>query len=452
MPQKRILVIEGDELPGDELCAALQHKGWIVRRALTTAESRALLTSACPDVVLGGRDAVAHVQASGSAAKLIVVGDFADGAAIAAGAWYCLPVLPDPAALHLLLERACEAGRMERALAFYRERETRDHGLASVLGDSDAIKATRATLRRILDDELRSSCDALPPILIQGEPGSGRRHIARALHVDGVYGGGPFVAVQCASLAPSQLEADLLGRDACGQGLVAAAAGGTLYLDEIGACGLALQATLAELLSARAAGGAAVGGKGVGAPMRIVCSSSRDLEQQVREGRFRSDLYAMLCGTAFVVPPLRERGADFTVLARHFLDVLGRRHGKPDLKFDAFALAVLRGYAWPGNVRELRIMIEQTVLLAKGRIVTPNQLAVCPGLSGSCERDFHSLDSYCMSVPAAGVSVPDLEHDLLVKMLEKTDWNVTKSARLLGLSRDQLRYRIEKLGLVRPGR
>jgi two-component system, NtrC family, response regulator AtoC len=139
-------------------------------------------------------------------------------------------------------------------------------------------------------------------------------------------------------------------------------------------------------------------------------------------------------------------------LARHFLTLHGRRYGKPDLYFSDEAEHVLMKYYWPGNVRELRNMLEQTALLSPTDMVTPNQLALCPGLApdSGCDRTFHDTDSYCMSLPKQGVNLSDVERELVLKTLERTGWNVTKSAKLLGLSRDMMRYRIEKLQLARP--
>jgi DNA-binding NtrC family response regulator len=172
----------------------------------------------------------------------------------------------------------------------------------------------------------------------------------------------------------------------------------------------------------------------------------------VKQGSFRSDLYFRLRIISINVPALRERGDDILLLARHFLQTHGRRYGKPNLRFSPDAERQLLEYFWPGNVRELRNMLEQTVLLAPGEIVSTPQLALCPSLApeSKFERDFKGCNHACMALPKNDAELAEVERNLVVKTLERTGWNVTKSAKLLGLSRDMMRYRIEKMGLSRP--
>ncbi|BAL22614.1 sigma-54 dependent transcriptional regulator [Azoarcus sp. KH32C] len=462
MPRHTILVIPGDSLPGDDIVCRLQDSGWTALQAKALAEVRTRLATFRPEVVLADLDAwgtpaaasLERLAAFGT--KLVLVGGDAAAVseAIRAGAWYHLPALPEAELLEALLERACDARRMERTQAYLKTCEARATSAAALLGDSAPMQSTRIQMRRLLDAEAQSASGRLPAILISGENGSGKESVARALHMEGAQAGGPFVMLNCAA-ADDRLEAELFGEDGEGGswpgGLVEAAEGGTLFLAEIGACTKALQARIVALIEGRRVSRDGADYE-IAAPLRIVCSTSQSLDVLVRDGRFRPDLLRLLRANAIPVSPLRDRGEDVAILARHFLAHFARVYARPRMKFTAPSLAVLRGYRWPGNVSELSDMMEQTVLLARGDIITPNQLAICPGLSGSCERDFQTLDSYCMSVPSTGVNVADVEQDLVVKMLEKTDWNVTKSARLLGLTRDQLRYRIEKLGLMRPER
>ncbi|NMG77447.1 sigma-54-dependent transcriptional regulator [Aromatoleum diolicum] len=469
MPQYTILVVEDDEILGNNICTSLQRHGWGAQLASSSEDALQMLGKMHPDIVLTdlnlpgitGIELIGRVRDADPDAKVILM--TGDGNvqtavdAMKAGAYDYLSKPLVLAELKLLIERALDARRMEKTLSFYQNREARDAGLAALLGNSPPIQAMKTMIRQLLDAEAHMAANDLPVVLIGGETGTGKELVARALHVDGVRGDGPFVEVNCASIPSHLLEAELFGHEKGAftdarerrAGLVEAAEGGTLFLDEIGEIDLALQAKLLKLLeerSIRRLGSV----KEIKVNLRIVSATNRDLEKMVREGKFRSDLYYRLHIITVNVPPLRARGDDIALLARHFLTLHARRYGKAGLEFNADALKVLKGYGWPGNVRELRNMLEQTVLLAAGKVITPNQLAICPGLSGPCDRDFHTLDSYCMSVPSNGVSVPEVERDLVIKMLDKTDWNVTKSARLLGLTRDMLRYRIEKLGLERP--
>ena len=186
--------------------------------------------------------------------------------------------------------------------------------------------------------------------------------------------------------------------------------------------------------------------------LRVISATNCNLEQMVQQGKFRRDLFFRLRIISIKVPRLYTRGADILLLARHFLGLHGKRYGKPNLHFSDQAEDLLLSYSWPGNVRELRNMLEQTVLLAQSDTIAAHQLNVCL-----------SLVDEPMAMPEAphtevrpvyngseSMNLPEVERDMVRKMLDKTDWNVTKSARLLGLSRDMLRYRIEKLGLARP--
>ena len=464
-----ILVVEDDAILADNLRTYLERSGWEAHVAGSAEQALTMIGTHHPDVVLAdqnlpgmpGLDLVKRALEADSGVKAIMMtGDSNVQCAVGAMKAGAYDYLTKPlvlAELKLVVERALEARRTERTLSFYQARDAQDGGLSALIGDSAPMQAMKAMMRQLLEAEARMPASELPVVLIGGETGTGKELVARALHFDGSRRAGPFVEVNCASIPSHLLEAELFGHekgaftDARDRriGLVEAADGGTLFLDEIGEIDLALQAKLLKLLEERTI--RRLGSvKELKVNLRIISATNRDLEQMVREGKFRSDLYFRLRIISIKVPPLRARGNDILTLAGHFLALHGRRYAKPGLHFSPEAEAILMSYGWPGNIRELRNMLEQTVLLAPGKRITPNQLAICPGLASDCERSFSGMDSYCMSIPKGGVNVPEVERDLVVKTLEQTDWNVTKTARLLGLTRDMLRYRIEKLGLDRP--
>jgi DNA-binding NtrC family response regulator len=175
------------------------------------------------------------------------------------------------------------------------------------------------------------------------------------------------------------------------------------------------------------------------ANVRILTATNKSLENLVREGKFRSDLYFRLRIVHLNVPSLRERGDDVFLLAEHFLALHRKRYQKPGLEFSPAALAVMRGYAWPGNVRELRNVVEQAVIMAKSDVIEPAHLHLA--------RIETLMEP--TTLPPDGVNLVQVERDLVAKALEKTNWNVTQAARLLGISRDTLRYRIDKYQLAR---
>ena len=169
----------------------------------------------------------------------------------------------------------------------------------------------------------------------------------------------------------------------------------------------------------------------------------------VREGRFRADLYFRLRIITLHMPPLRERDRDVLLLARYFLAFYGRRYGKKDLEFGSEAEAMLLNHAWPGNVRELRNVLDQTALLARERVIPAESLAIyaAPRIDG--EANLHTQGHFGLAAQNPGAKLTDVEREMVVQTLERTDWNVSKAARMLGLSRDMLRTRMERYSLTR---
>jgi DNA-binding NtrC family response regulator len=294
-------------------------------------------------------------------------------------------------------------------------------------------------------------------VLITGETGTGKELVARALHFDGQRRERPFIEVNCASLPVNLLEAELFGHERGAftdakerkVGLVEAAEGGTLFLDEIGEVDFSIQAKLLKLLEERIVRRlGSVRERKVN--VRIISATNQDLEKMVLEGRFRADLFYRLRIISLHMPSLRERNQDVLLLARHFLMLHGRRYGKQGLRFSSEAEKLLLDYSWPGNVRELRNVLEQTVLLTRHQVISSSELAICPALYGGGGHSMQLQQKAGMPLPSQGAKLSDVERELVVQTLGKTDWNVSKAAKLLGLSRDMLRSRIEKYHLSRP--
>ncbi|TKD34960.1 sigma-54-dependent transcriptional regulator [Azotobacter chroococcum] len=466
-----ILIVEDDATLASNIQTYLERKHYEALVCSSAEEALAMLGTHRPDVLLtdrslpgmSGLELIARVRTLDPQIKPIVMtgyGNVEDAvAAMKAGSYHYLTKPVVLAELKLLIDKALEAQRLEHALSFYQAREARDAGLDALIGSSPAMLAMKATVRQLLEAESRMTDADLPVVLIQGETGTGKELVARALHFDGSRRNGPFVEVNCASIPAHLLEAELFGHERGAftdakerrVGLVEAADGGTLFLDEIGEIELSLQAKLLKLLedrSIRRLG--AVKERRVN--LRIVAATNCNLERMVQQGKFRRDLFFRLRIIEIRVPPLRARGDDVIALAEHYLALHGKRYGKPGLAFSAQARELLQRYSWPGNVRELRNMLEQTALLAPGNLVGPAQLALCPELMEGGEARPLAIRDCEPVLPEEGLNLPEVERDLVLRTLDRTDWNVTKSARLLGLTRDMLRYRIEKLGLARPER
>lgn len=466
-----ILLVEDDEMLARNIQTYLERKQFEVTVCHSAEDALEQLQHIQPDAVLtdnslpgmNGHELLKTLVKQAPELKVIMMtgyGNVEDAVtAMKEGAFHYLTKPVALAELKLMLDKALATERLERTLSFYQEREASKSGIQALIGESPAMLGLKHTLQQLLDAEQRMTSGDLPPVLVEGETGTGKELVARALHFDGSRSKAPFIEFNCASIPANLLEAELFGHekgaftDAKDRrvGLVEAADGGTLFLDEIGEMDLLLQAKLLKLLEDRTI-------RRIGAVkerkvnLRIISATNCNLEQMVQQGKFRRDLFFRLRIISIKVPRLYARGEDILLLARHFLAQHARRYGKGTLRFSAEAEDLLLNYSWPGNVRELRNMLEQTVLLAGSEVIVPQQLNVCASLVDEplAMPSAPVFDARPVADPLESMNLPEVERDMVRKMLDRTDWNVTKSARLLGLSRDMLRYRIEKLGLTRP--
>ncbi len=359
--------------------------------------------------------------------------------------------------LKRLLDRAIAEEHRESALAYYQGREAAQGGLSALLGESPPMVALKHRIRQMLAAEATLSEHDSPAVLVTGETGTGKELIARALHFEGKRRRGPFIELNCAALPQHLVEGELFGHERGAftdakerkLGFVESAAGGTLLLDEIGEIDLAIQAKMLRLLEDRTV--RRLGGlRDRQVNVRIIVATNRDLEEMVHEGTFRSDLYFRLRVLQVVVPPLRERGADVMLLANHFLAERCRRYRKPNLRFSEDVAVLLTGHEWMGNVRELRNTIEQAVLLTTTDTIKPSDLSLSSHASVARAAPSSPAGNGRVALPDDGLDIESVERGLVEQALDRTGWNVTGAAKLLGLSRDTLRYRIDKFGLTRP--
>ena len=284
-------------------------------------------------------------------------------------------------------------------------------------------------------------------VLIMGESGTGKELVAQAMHAASLRSKRPFITVNCAALPESLAESLLFGHrkgaftgaDNHHAGLIGAAEGGTLFLDEIGELPLNLQAKLLRFLES---GEVLPLGEAQAKRMdvRVFAATHRDLHQMAKQGAFRTDLFYRLNIIPVELPPLRERREDVEVLLKHFLQQFATQHHLPLAMLDKAARQHLTRYAWAGNVRELRNLCERLSILLAGREVgvpnLPLEIRQQPVASDPLRAPF------CL--PASGVNLDELERDLLNQALERTQNNKTHAAKLLGISRDALNYRLKK--------
>ena len=326
----------------------------------------------------------------------------------------------------------------------------RGKGLNEIVGQSELMSRVLETVRRI--SGTRST------VLITGESGTGKELVARAIHLNSGRANRPFLSINCASIPASLLEAEFFGyergafTDAKSQklGLIEVAGAGTLLMDEIGMMPLDLQAkilTALETRKFRRLGGT----EELSADVRFVAATNANLEKAMENREFRQDLYYRLNVIPIHLPPLRERGEDVLLLARHFLIEYCQSHGMPRRKLTAEAEKALMAHRWPGNVRELKNVLERTVLLTDGHTVTASDLAIRrTGLESPHPVIVPPTGLIQISFPSWGIPLEDLERQVIEAALDHTGGNISHSARLLHISRDTLRYRIVKHRIQAP--
>jgi len=312
--------------------------------------------------------------------------------------------------------------------------------LTGVVAESPAMRALVPVLVRL--------ADAKSAVLLEGESGSGKDLLAHWLHYGGLRSDAPLIKVHCPSIPEDLLESELFGHergaftDARQQkrGLVEIADGGTVFLDEIGEMTAGLQSKLLRFLEDKTF--KRVGGLAdIRVDVRVIAATNRNLEAEVQAGKFREDLFYRLQVMPITLPPLRERDGDISLLVNYYIDRYNREFRKRVRGATPEAMVQLQRYRWPGNIRELRNAIERAMLLMDRDWLEPNDFVTLTRGAGSALQ---------FQLPASGVVLEEVERQLLVQALERARGNQTHAGHLLGINRDQVRYRIEKFGLAKP--
>jgi two-component system, NtrC family, response regulator AtoC len=341
----------------------------------------------------------------------------------------------------LLVEKALETTRLRREVRALRASQARPYSVDRIVGASKAIGEAKALLQKV-------AASPASTVLLTGESGTGKDLAAKVLHYASDRAARPFMNITCSALPEQILESELFGHergaftDARQQkrGLLESADGGTVFLDEIGEMAPGLQAKLLRFLEEKTfkrVGGIA----DIRVDVRVVAATNRQLEDEVKKGRFREDLYYRLNVLPIVLPPLRAHADDIPALVHYFIDAYNTEFRKRVRGITDDAMRRLQTYGWPGNIRELRNAVERAMLLVEGPELTADQFPVLSSV--------HRL-SEGVELPPTGIDLEQLERSLVVQALERSVWNQTKAATLLGLNRDQIRYRIEKFKLERP--
>jgi DNA-binding NtrC family response regulator len=455
-----LLLIEDESLLSNELVRHFEREGWEVVEASTLQEAKRLLLDkrVQPLVVLSDMtlpdgnaldllETVRPHAAGGEWVFLTGYGGVADSVrALRLGAYDFLEKPCELPRLDLVVSGAARSARAQRQLRESAALQNRRYTSAAFIGTSAAARHVRA----MLDKLARTSISTL---LLTGETGTGKGLAARILHHTGSRREGPLIEVNCAALPHDLLESELFGHEPGAftdaksrrRGLMEQANGGTIFFDEIGELSLGLQAKLLSAIEdrrLRRLGGSTP----IEIDVQIIAASNRNLLEQMREGAFRSDLYHRIAVFTLELPALRGRKEDLDDLVPQFIDEYNAKAGKSIRNVPESVWSILRAYDWPGNVRELRNAIERCVLLSDTHMLAGEWLQFPTSRNSEIVEKVRAGQS--IDLPLDGsVSLEEMEKMILTVALERSNHSVSAAARLLGSSRETIRYRVNKFGL-----
>jgi len=449
-----VLVIEDDEGLRRVLEYNLQEEGYAVITAAEGPLGLRAFDDARIDLVLtdvrmpgmDGIEALTRIKAMHPDLPVVVltahgtIDSAVEAMKLGAFDYLTKPVARDH--LRSTVKKALEVGALTRENRYLREVVAARFSFASMIAGSRAMRAVTDTASRVAQSDTT--------VLLEGESGTGKELLAKAIHFHSARAKNPFVTINCGAIPEHLLESEFFGhRRGAFTGAVAdrpgkfeAAEHGTVFLDEVGELPLVLQVKILRVLQEREI-------DKVGDPrprkvdVRVIAATHRDLEKMVTDGTFRDDLYYRLAVVSIRVPPLRERADDIPFLVDHFLAKHSSRLGRPRPGVDSGVYSVLNLYGWPGNIRELENVIERALVLDRDGALTLDDL---PERFGKPER---RVGNVRIELPDEGISLEEVERDLLLVALDKHNWNQTRAAGYLGITRSALLYRMQKFGLER---
>ncbi len=443
-----ILIVDDEPALRFALLETLEKEGHRIIEAGDGEEGLRMIQEEAPDLVfldlrmpgLTGMEVLDRARATGfdgQAVFLTAYGEVEDAVtAMKLDAFDFLTKPPKLEKIRIMARNALEAGRLKKANKALREKRDREDPFSDFIGESPRMKELFGKIEKIGQSQATT-------VLIQGESGSGKELVARAIHRASAHATGPVVEINCGAIPETLLESELFGYEkgaftdakARKKGLIEAAAGGTLFLDEIGEMGLQLQTRLLRVLENRTF--RRVGGlEDLQVKARIVAATNKDLKQLSAEGGFRQDLYYRLGVIILDIPPLRERPEDIALLSNFFIERFNQELGRSVSRPGEEVLDVLKAYAWPGNIRELKNMFERILLLESGDEIKPSHLP-------REVREGEPLDGELAGAyRPETVAAVELRH--IERTLEYTDGNKSKAATLLGISRQTLREKLKQ--------
>lgn len=449
-----ILVVEDQDTLRKGISSAFREQGYEVDEASDGNEALRKLKSTVYDVIVtdlkmpgsNGMDILKEAKKGSPSTVVIIMTAYGsvDTAvdAMRSGAYDFVQKPFSLDELEIKVHKALEHRQLQAEVSYKREESSCK--FEDIAGASPQIKKVLGTVKKVA----RSNTT----ILITGETGTGKEVIAGAIHYNSLRRDGSFVKVNCAAIPENLLESELFGHEKGAFtgaerqriGRFEQAHRGTIFLDEIGDMTMATQAKILRVLQEREL--ERVGGsRTVKVDVRVIAATNRSLPVMVDEGRFREDLFYRLNVVSIAIPPLRERREDILPLANTFLGVYNRELGRDMKGFEPEAIRMLLDYQWPGNVRELKNIVERAVLMAEGKTISCDDIVMCER-SGTAGRRSNPANP---DTPA-GATLEEVEKNVLIEALKKSDWVQKDAARLLGISRRVINYKIQQFGICHP--
>ncbi len=451
-----ILIVDDDRQVRRTLSETLGAWNYRTLQAESIAEARAVFAADEPGMVLldidlpdgSGLDFLTTIKHQNSETIVVMITGSVDVkstlAALRGGAHDFIGKPIRLEELRVTLRNGKETRQLRRELRRARRERSEGIGFNQIIGESPAIKTALNLARKVAESDVRS-------VLLQGETGTGKDLFAQAIHHGSDRRDAPYSAINCAALPANLIESELFGHEkgsftdakARKEGLFEQANRGTLFLDEISEMEPALQAKLLRVLEEgvfRRVGGL----REIPLDVRVIAASNRDLKKDSAEGKFRLDLFYRLSVILIEIPPLRARGDDVLLLANHYIEKTNvKRRGNKTLRgLSPETTEIFRNHEWTGNVRELRNVIERASILEEGDLISTEYLPI--DLTTNKSNQAGKTGSFLFALPMAGIPLETVELDLARQAMARTGGNLTQAAKLLGVSRDQLRYRLKK--------
>ena len=457
MNRSKILVIDDDESLRRVTQVQLEQAGYTVIVAADGREGLDLLRRSPYDLVitdykmpgLSGLDVLKKVRAEYPETLVVIITAFGTVenavGAMKIGAYDYITKPVDADELTFLAKRALEHKALREEVRVLREILDKKYGFESIVGESNA-------LLNVLDTAARAA-QSDTTVLITGETGTGKELVAKAIHFNSSRKKGFFVVINCGAIPKDLIESELFGHlkgsftgaVAHKKGKVEIADGGTLFLDEIAEMPPELQVKLLRLIQE-----GEIEKIGAGSPttvdIRIIAATHQNLQAMIDDGTFREDLYYRLAVIPLELPPHRDRPKDIPVLLQDFFLKSKQKHQRTELSLPEVLIPYFCSYRWPGNVRELENVVERITVLTRGNEITLGDLP------DFLRRQRPALDELHLELPPQGVSLEGVEKELILKALTKCDWNQSRAAKYLDISRKTLIYRMEKFGLQKEHR